>query len=103
MPSTNLAHANDRREDREQVHHRTVATTAAGASLALLVVNISPNGLMARCDQPVEPDTVVTFRFPGMAAVTAEVRWTLGGRLGCEFAQTIPINSYFAVLPRLRG
>ena len=102
MPSTNLAHANDRREDREQVHHRTVAVTAAGRSLTLLVVNISPNGLMARCEQPVEPDTAVTFRFPGLV-LKAEVRWTLGGRIGCEFAATIPIDSYFAVLPRLRG
>lgn len=103
MRHTNFALADKRRDEREQVHHRTVVATAAGDSLALLVVNISPNGLMARCDQPVEPGTPVTFRFPGLPALQAEVRWTLGGRIGCEFAATIPIDSYFAILPRLRG
>lgn len=103
MPSTNLATANDRREEREDVHHRTVAMVAGGRTLSLLVVNISPSGLMARCEQPIESGSTLTLRLPGLASFLAEVRWTLGGRIGCEFAATIPINDYFAILPRLRG
>lgn len=103
MPSTNLAHADGRREDRDHVHHRTVAVTTAGRSVPVLVVNISPSGLMARCDQPIAPGTPVTFRLPGLAPLAAEVRWTLGGRMGCEFSKQIPLNSYFTLLPHLRG
>lgn len=103
MPSTNLAYASERREDREDVHHRTVATDAAGASLPMLVVNISPNGLMARCDRPLEMGSVLSFKLPGIAPILANVRWALGGRIGVEFTATIPVNSYFAILPRLRG
>ena len=103
MPSTNLAYASERREDREDVHHRTVATDAAGGSLAMLVVNISPNGLMARCDRVLEAGSRLTFRLPGMGPITADVRWALGGRIGVQFAETIPMNSYFAVLPRQRS
>lgn len=103
MPSTNLAYVSERREDREDVHHRTVATDAAGRSLPLLVVNISPNGLMARCDRAPDVGAALTFKLPGIAPFAATVRWALGGRIGVEFATTIPVNSYFAILPRLRG
>lgn len=103
MPSTNLAYASERREVREDVHHRTAATDAAGRSVAVLVVNISPNGLMARCDHPLEPGAKLTFKLPGLPPMTAEVRWTLGGRIGVEFGTTIPVNSYFALVPQLQG
>lgn len=102
MPFTNLAYADERREDREDVHHRTVAIDAAGRSLPVLVVNISPNGLMARCDRTVEPGLELTFKLPGAAPIAAQVRWMLGGRIGCEFAETVPMTSYFAMLPQLR-
>lgn len=103
MPSPNIAYANERREDREDVHHRTVATAADGRSIALLVVNISPNGLMARCDQDIAPGTELTFKLPDAPPIAAEARWSLGGRMGCEFAATIPISRYFALVAKLRG
>lgn len=103
MASNHLGYTNVRREEREEVHYRTVATTAAGQPLELLVVNISPGGLMARCDETVEPGASVTFTLPGLTKLAAEVRWALGGRIGCEFAIPIAPHHYFSILPRLRG
>lgn len=103
MPSTNLAYANERREVREEVDHRTVATTSDGRTLPVLVVNISPSGLMVRCGQPVDPGAMLTFRLPGLDPLIGEVRWTLGGRVGCQFTRPIPPNTFYATLARLRG
>lgn len=83
------------------MHHRTRALATDGRDLAMVVVNISPNGLMARCDERVEAGTRVHVRLPGIGPVLAEVRWALGGRIGCEFQQSIAPAAYYALLPRL--
>jgi hypothetical protein len=101
MPFNNLAYASERREDRDEVHHRTRAVTAGGASLPVTVVNISPNGLMARCEAAVEPGTRLGFFLPGLQPLNAEVRWVLGGRIGCEFERSIPPAAYYALLARI--
>lgn len=101
MPFNNLAYANERREDREQVHHRTLAVIAGGAGIPVTIVNISPNGLMARCDTVVVPGTRITFALGGSKPIHAEVRWTLGGRIGCEFETSIAAAAFYALLPRL--
>lgn len=103
MPFNNLAYASERREDRDEVHHRTRAVMGGGLSLPITVVNISPNGLMARCDTALEPGTRIGLFLPGLQPVNAEVRWALGGRIGCEFERSIPPAAYYALLPRMGG
>ncbi|MES2754403.1 MAG: PilZ domain-containing protein [Pseudomonadota bacterium] len=100
MPLSNLAFASDRREHRDEVHHRTKATGPGGAALTLLIVNISPRGLMARCDTAIAVGTQLSLTL-GHAPVVAEVRWALAGRIGCEFVAPIAANAYYALLPRL--
>lgn len=101
MPFSNLAYSTERREERHEVHHRTRATDATGREATLTVVNISPNGLMARCEQPIEIGTRLHVRLPDLAPLHAEVRWALGGRIGCEFQHSIAPAAYYALLPRL--
>jgi hypothetical protein len=102
MPFSNLAYASERREERHEVHHRTRAVRSGGDdALHLTIVNISPNGLMARCDEQVDPGMRLHIRLPDVGAVHAEVRWALGGRIGCEFQHSIPPAAYYALLPRL--
>lgn len=103
MPFNNLAYASERREDRDEVHHRTRAVAAGGANVPVTVVNISPNGLMARCESALEPGMRLGLFLPGLPPVNAEVRWVLGGRIGCEFERSIPPAAYYALLPRLVG
>lgn len=103
MPLNNLDYANERREDRDDVHHHTTARTPAGAPLALLVVNMSPNGLMARCDAAVAGDERLAIALPDMTPVAATVRWALGGRIGCEFDRALAPRAYLALLPKVGG
>lgn len=102
MRFNNLAYASERREDRHEVHHRTCAVDPNGRELPVVIVNTSLNGLMARCDASIEPGTKLRFRLPDVAPMVAEVRWALGGRIGCEFERSIAPAAYAVLLPKLR-
>ena len=101
MPFSNLAYATERREERHEVHHRTRAAAVDGPDIAIIVVNLSPNGLMARCEQAIDVGARLHVALPGIGLVHAEVRWSLGGRIGCEFQHSIPLPSYYGLLPKM--
>lgn len=88
----------DRSEPRDEVHHRTRGTRADGLPLELLIVNISARGLMARCEAPLKVGDRLRVKLPAVGGVPAEVRWSLGGRVGCQLDQSIPLASYFQLL-----
>ncbi|KQN26446.1 pilus assembly protein PilZ [Sphingomonas sp. Leaf33] len=98
MPLGNLAKSDGRREDRDEVHYRARATHADGRTLQLLIVNISPHGFMARCDASVAEDDQLRVTLPGLGAVPADVRWALGGRVGCELGKPIGLGDYYELL-----
>ena len=87
-----------RGDPRDEVMHRTRAIDAAGHSVKLVLVNISAKGLMARCDgNPAAGDTL-RIHLPILGEVAAVVRWSLGGRIGCELERTIPLAEYYGML-----
>ncbi len=96
-----------RGEPRDEVMHRTRAIDAAGHSVKLVLVlksqfiqmmNIFAKGLMARCDgNPAAGDTL-RIHLPILGEVAAVVRWSLGGRIGCELERTIPLAEYYGML-----
>lgn len=98
MPVANLAHSEVRREDRDEVHHRTRATHQDGRMLQLLLVNISPHGFMARCEAPVADGDTLRIALPGVGQVPSHVRWALGGRIGCQFERPIGLAHYYELL-----
>lgn len=64
-----------RQEPRDEVHHRARATDlASGCALPMLVVNLSPGGLMARCEVPLEPGDRFRVHLLQVGTRTAEVR-----------------------------
>jgi len=87
-----------RSETRDEVFHRARAITPDGGVLPLLIVNISPHGLMARCDVAYEPGQTLQVDLPLVGRVTAHVRWSLGGRIGCRIDPPIPAARYYAVV-----
>lgn len=101
MPSTNLAYAEIRREDRDEVHVRARGVSGTGEPLRLLIVNISSHGLMARCEQPVAQGDRVTITLPIVGRKTGEVRWALGGRMGVQFEQAVGRASYYELIAHL--
>lgn len=90
---------NERRDvSRDEVHYRARAVSADGQSVGLLIVNLSAQGLMARTprDHPVGERLTITL--PVIGPITAEVRWSLGGRIGCELPRPIELADYYELL-----
>lgn len=97
----NLAFAEVRREGRDEVHYRAKAFGPDARELRLLIVNISPHGLMARCDQEFDIGSRLRVTLPIVGALVAEVRWALGGRIGCQFETAVDLASYYELLSAL--
>ncbi len=96
--SSALAFREDRATARDEVHYRARAKGIDGRAVELLVVNISAQGLMARCDADFQPGDRLSVVLPVLGAVDAEVRWSLGGRVGCELAKAVGLADYYEVL-----
>jgi hypothetical protein len=90
--------AEGRSEPRDEVHHRARATAVDGTAIPLLVVNMSATGLMARCETACSVGDVIGVHLPIVGRVAAEIRWSLGGRIGCQLDRTIPLADYYPVL-----
>lgn len=94
--------APDRREAaREEVFHRARGLAADGSPIVLEVVNISASGFMARTEAGIAEGDIVTVSLPVVGELRAAVRWSLGGRAGCEFARRIDLAAYLELLGRL--
>ncbi|OQW45686.1 MAG: pilus assembly protein PilZ [Proteobacteria bacterium SG_bin6] len=98
MAGTALAFHDQRGAPRDEVFHRTRATRADGATIVLLIVNLSAMGLMARCESDLAPGERLSLTLPVVGTLTAEVRWALGGRIGCELDRMIPLAAYYDLL-----
>ncbi len=97
--ATNPAALNHpQREQRDEVHYRGRAMRRDGTTLPLLIVNLSPHGLMARSDEALGAGERLTVSLPVVGVVRAEVRWALGGRIGCQLETAIPNHRYYELL-----
>ncbi|QIG80143.1 PilZ domain-containing protein [Stakelama tenebrarum] len=94
----NLAFSDVRREDRDEVYFRVKGFGPDARDLPLLIVNISPHGMMSRCDAPLDIGDRIRITLPIVGVVTSEVRWSLGGRIGCQFETAIDLASYYELL-----
>lgn len=92
----------DRVEPRDEALHRTRLIVATGDARLVTIVNVSPNGFMARSDGAFAVGDIVAVTLPVAGCFTAEVRWALGGRIGCKLAQEVPPALYQFVLAAMR-
>lgn len=94
--------ADERRvTERDEVHYRAKAFGPDAQPYTLLVVNISPHGLMARCEAAFEQGDRLRIMLPVVGVAVAEVRWCLGGRFGVNFDTAIDLASYYELLATL--
>jgi hypothetical protein len=93
----------ERGEVRDEVLLRTRATDARGRPIVMTVVNLSPGGLMARTDAALATGDRATVELPTLGRVRIEVRWVLGGRIGCRFEATVPVSHYYPLLAAVRA
>lgn len=92
----------ERIEPRDETCRRVRVRDEGGARLSMLVVNLSPHGLMARSDEPIAAGQRLVFDLPEAGARAAEVRWSLGGRIGCRFDHAIAPGTYARALAAMR-
>lgn len=98
MPNHAMANHETRAEPRDEVMHRTRATDAGGNTIKLVLVNVSPSGLMARCEGDPGAGDRLRVMMPVIGEIVAQVRWSLGGRIGCSLDRTIPLDAYYGML-----
>ncbi|KQU55782.1 hypothetical protein ASG67_06595 [Sphingomonas sp. Leaf339] len=98
MAFGHLAAADERREPRQTVLHRTRARQASGEEQPVTLVDVSPRGFMARSDGQHAPGDWLSVQFPLIGVLEAEVRWSLGGRIGCQLTRTIELADYQLML-----
>lgn len=91
----------DRSEPREPILYRTRLAGVDGSEQQATLVNISPGGFMARCDVPHAPGDVITVVLPRLGRVSAIVRWSLGGRVGCQLQRPCGLSDYHRLLQAL--
>lgn len=103
MASSAMGTAEERSEPRDTVHYRTRAAHPDGRSLPLVIVNTSAAGLMARCEAACEPGERLRLALPHVGAVVAEIRWALGGRIGCRLEHAMGLADYHSLLVAMRG
>lgn len=92
-----------RSEPRDEVFCRARATGPDGRGVHLTIVNISPHGLMARCDVDLATGDKLRVILPSAGIVVAEVRWSLGGRIGCRLDAAIPASTYYRLLTMMQS
>ncbi|MBY0283718.1 MAG: PilZ domain-containing protein [Sphingomonas sp.] len=92
------AYRDDRIVGRDEVHYRARAIGPDARPLALVIVNISALGLMARCEGEFREGDRLHITLPVIGVVVAQIRWSLGGRIGCELDRMIELADYYDLL-----
>ena len=86
---------------RDEVHFRARAAGPDMRPVTLLIVNMSALGMMARCEVDFQAGDRLRVNLPVIGVIIAEVRWSLGGRLGCELDRPIALAEYYELLAAL--
>lgn len=91
-----------RRSARESVVVPSQIWSATIVPMPALIVNISPHGCMVRCNQVVPTGEHLTIDIPSVGALRGLVIWSLGERIGIEFATPIGLEAYLTMLDTMQ-
>jgi hypothetical protein len=92
-----------RGETRDPVAFPARAIGADARELSILIANLSPSGLMARCDRSVTVGERLRIVLPVIGVAIADVRWAQDGRIGCRMEQTIDRATYYELVAAVIG
>ena len=101
MLAANGVQTERRESEREEVFYRTRATVPGRGSIPVQVVNISASGFMARTELELPVGQTLSVRLPVVGELSADIRWALGGRIGCQFTRMIGLAPYLDLLGAL--
>ncbi|MBA4049001.1 MAG: pilus assembly protein PilZ [Sphingomonas sp.] len=91
----------DRALVRDAVCCRVRATHPTMGGFAIVIVNISAQGLMARCEKALSEGDRLDVTLPIVGRTGAVIRWSLGGRIGCELDHVISLSDYYLLLSEM--
>ena len=103
MASYNASYVgvDQRASPRTDVYARLPMILPDGRSTTVTLVNISADGLLVRHDQTIVDGGIVSVSLPILGKVKAVAVWTIGGRSGVNFIETIRLEDYAVVLRAL--
>ncbi|HET6537871.1 MAG TPA: PilZ domain-containing protein [Sphingopyxis sp.] len=96
--SPNYRELNQRISPRSDIYYRLPFETSDGPQDMAICVNISSDGLLMRHMENFEPDTILTFHLPVVGARASKVIWSINGKTGVQFSETINERDYIALL-----
>ncbi len=94
------AGADQRTAPRTDVYARIPATLPDGRQATVTLVNISADGLLMRNEGQLAEDAPMQVALPVLGRVSGRTIWSLGGRTGMRFDETLSEGDY---LPLLRA
>jgi hypothetical protein len=80
-----------RRTPRTRVRETTALRHQSLYSVKVRIRDVSTEGFMAECADPVRIGSYVSLDVPGIGAVNAQVRWQLGDKMGGQFVDPISL------------
>lgn len=90
-----------RASPRTDVYARLPVILPDGRSATVTLVNISADGLLMRHDQQISDGAMLTISLPVIGKIKAIAIWSLGGRSGVNFLETIRVEDYAHLLRAL--
>lgn len=80
-----------RRTQRKRVSSEAEMRHQSLYSVKVRIRDVSTEGFMAECADPVRIGSYVSLDVPGIGPVNAQVRWQLGARMGGQFVDPISL------------
>ncbi len=104
MPPSHTAHyagSDQRTSPRTDVYARIPVTLPDGRAAMVTVVNISSDGLLMRHEHKLEEGSTVWVSMPVIGKLKGRTIWSLGGRSGINFVESIDVRDYVPLLRAL--
>ena len=95
--------ADQRKSPRSDVYARVTVTLPDGRGAMVTIVNISADGLLMRFDGQLAEGAAVGMSLPVIGKIACTAVWSVGGRAGVQFNESIADQDYLPLLRALGG
>jgi hypothetical protein len=85
------AHFRQRKTPRTRVSGTTALRHQNVYAVEVRIHDVSTEGFMAECGDPIRIGSFVSLDVPGIGPVDAQVRWQLGSQMGGQFVDPISL------------
>lgn len=100
-PTAHYVGVDQRAAPRTDIYARVSVTMPDGRTVMVTMVNISADGVLIRHDQMLNEREMVHIQMPVIGKVRGACIWSVGGRSGIHFPESIAQNDYAPLLQAL--